>query len=239
MDYKYNAIILSKMDVGETDRIYTAYTQEAGKISLIAKGVKKSDAKLAGNLEPVNYVEIFVAKSKGKGKITGVIGADNFSHIKEKIAALEKVFYVFQLFDRLVTQEEKDEKIFHLLLVYLGSLDKISLEEEADPKADILTFGFVFKLLQGLGYEFQMKKCAACAKMLQSGKNFFSAKRGGVLCEDCSISEGKKIKISDETIKLIRIFLENKLENFGKIRMDKLNIGNLKLITSLATGWLI
>ena len=40
MDYKYNGIILSKKDVAETDRIYSIYTREAGKIRVLGKGVR-------------------------------------------------------------------------------------------------------------------------------------------------------------------------------------------------------
>ena len=34
MEYKYTGIILNKRDVGETDRIYSIYTLEGGKIRM-------------------------------------------------------------------------------------------------------------------------------------------------------------------------------------------------------------
>ena len=60
MEYKYTSIILDKKDVGETDRIYSFYTLEGGKIQSLAKGVRKSGAKLAGSLENFLFAGVIV-----------------------------------------------------------------------------------------------------------------------------------------------------------------------------------
>lgn len=237
MDYKYQAIILGKYNIAETDRIYTLYTKEAGKIRLVAHGVRKPQAKLAGNLETLAHAEIFVARTRGRGKITGVIPVDFFAAAKEKIYILEKVFWVVSTLDRLVTQEEKDEKIFALLLGYLRAMDNLAAEDEI--KVDIFTYGFVFKLLHLLGYGLEMGRCVACGATLRPGENFFESERGGTVCIACAAHTGKRVKIADETIKFIRIFLENKIENFGKIKADKKNIGNLKLVAVEAIRWIV
>ncbi len=236
MDYKYQAIVLGKYDIGETDRIYVLYTREAGKIRLVAHGVRKPQAKLAGNLETLAHSEVFVARSRGKGKITGVIPLDFFAAAKDKIQTLEKIFWVLSIFDRLVTQEEKDEKIFDLLLSYLRAMD--ALLEADEIKADIFTYGFVFKLLHFLGYGLEMSRCVACSAALRPGENFFDAERGGTVCATCSDLGAKKVRITDETIKFIRLFLENKLENFGKIRTEEKKLNNLKLVVAETIGWL-
>lgn len=238
MEYKYQAIILNKVDVGETDRIYNVYTKESGKIRLLAKGVRKSNAKLAGNLEPVSFAEIFSVKKRGSGKITGVISTDSFLYIKEDIFALEKVFYIFKIFDKLITQEEKDEKLFNLFLSFLSSLDKICSKKQENLKIEILSLGFIFKLLKNLGYELIVKKCAVCSSKLKAGENYFSAERGGVLCKNCARGNARKIKIDDEAIKFMRIFLDNKLENLEKIKAEKKSLNNLKIIANEEIGWI-
>lgn len=237
MEYKFHGIILSKNDVGETDRIYTVYSLEAGKVRLAAKGVRKPNARLAGNLEPVSFAEIFVAKNRGQGNITGAVPADGFMEIKKNLAAIEKVFYIFKIFSKLVVDEEKDEKIFQLLLEYLQVMDKTVEESGDELKMDILTFGFIFKLLRFLGYGLEMKKCVKCSAKLFPGKNFFSAQRGGVICEQCSAKEMKRLKISDESVKFIRIFLENRMGSLEKIKSEKNNINNLKLIANDMINW--
>ena len=238
MDYKYNAIILSKNDIGETDRIYAVYSLEAGKVRLLAKGVRKPNAKLAGSLEPITHTEIFAAKNRGRGNITGAIAVDNFSSVKKNISALENIFYALDLFGRLINQEEKDEKTFILLLEYLKAMEKNSAENEDDMKKEILTQGFLIKLLENLGYAIQAKNCVFCGEKIISGQNWFSPERGGVICGKCSAKESNKTKISDEAIKFIRIILENKIENLAKLKAEEKNIKNLKIIVSSAIKWI-
>jgi DNA repair protein RecO (recombination protein O) len=237
MDYKYQARILGKNDVLETDRIYTVYSKEMGKVRLLACGVRKPNAKLAGSLEPITYSEIFVAKGKGRGRITGAIPLENFLSIKEDIFALQKVFYVFKILNRLIQDSEKDEKIFDLFFEYMLMVESCSLQKD-ELKIEILTLGFIFKLLNFLGYGMEMKKCIGCLKKLKAGENFFSAELGGVLCADCVKFKTKKIKISDESVKFIRIFLDNQIRSLAKIKTEKKNLENLKIIVNEAVGWI-
>ena len=55
------AIMLKRMNYGEADRIVTVLTADNGRLSMLAKGVRKSKSKLAGGLElfcvtDINYI---------------------------------------------------------------------------------------------------------------------------------------------------------------------------------------
>ncbi|MEX0934602.1 MAG: DNA repair protein RecO, partial [Candidatus Saccharimonadales bacterium] len=67
--YKTNGIILSRRDYQEADRIYTIITPER-KVSAIAKGVRKSNAKLASHLDLFAVIELMFAKGKSLDIIT-------------------------------------------------------------------------------------------------------------------------------------------------------------------------
>lgn len=235
MEYKYNGIVLNKRDIGEADRIYTIYTLEAGKIRVLGKGVRKSNAKLAGNLETVTQAEIFIAKNKGMGKITGSIAINNFPNIKTNLDLLNQVFYVFKILLKLLTEEEKDEKFFILLEKYLSILETDPYDEK---KTDILTAGFLFKVLSEMGYRIEVEKCVYCEKKLLLENNYFSVARGGILCGNCSGAEPRKMIISNESIKLIRIFLRNKLENLNKVQVSRKESDQLKVILKLTLDWI-
>ena len=240
MEYKYQAIVLGKVDVGETDRMYVFYTKEAGKIRLPAYGVRKPQAKLAGNLETITHAEIFVAKSRGKGRITGVIPTDAFLELKKDFDTLEKVFWVFGIFGKLVTQEEKDERIFNLLLDYLRAMEGVFHDGISDKtKVDILTFGFVFKFFHFLGYGLEVNKCVVCGEKLQLGENFFEIEHGGAVCKKCSTRVGRRVSITDESVKLIRIFLENKMSNLGRIKVKEDGLRNLRLVAAETIRWIV
>jgi len=238
MDYKYNAIILEKRDVGEADRLYTFYAKESGRTKALGKGVRRPNAKLAGNLEPITQAEIFIAKSRGLGKITGAIAVENFSNIKLDIEALEKISAVFKIFNKIVGEQEQDENIFVILLGFLQGMEKLSREKNNAGKMDILVLGFLFKLLSEMGYRLEVEKCVHCGRKLEPLDNYFSPAKGGVLCKDCHKLESKRIKMSPEAIKLVRIFLKNKLENLAKLQVAQKDVNNLKLIVQEAVNWL-
>ncbi|MDR3559133.1 MAG: hypothetical protein P4L58_01885, partial [Candidatus Pacebacteria bacterium] len=63
------------------------------------------------------------------------------------------------------------------------------------------------------------------------------AELGGTLCETCASRENRRVRIADETVKFIRIFFENKMENLGKLRTEESNLRNLKLVAEETVKW--
>jgi DNA repair protein RecO (recombination protein O) len=238
MDLKYTSLILFKRDIGEVNRIYSLYTLEEGKIQAVGRGVRKPNAKLAGNIEPLTHVEVYVSKKKGLGNITGAIVLNNFSSVKADFLAISRVFWALSHFDKLIVGQEKDVQVFELLLEYMEAMEKLSLEGRAEYKMDIVTLGFLFKLAESLGYKVIVEYCARCfGKILAGNDNFFGAECGGALCSCCAKMERKKVKNSDTSIKLMRIFLKNKIRSFSKIEVSEHDLRELKLIWKELVDW--
>ena len=57
--YTTEAIVLSRFDLGEADRVLTLITPTGGKLKAIAKGVRRPTSRLGGSLEP--FAELTVA----------------------------------------------------------------------------------------------------------------------------------------------------------------------------------
>jgi len=83
-----------------------------------------------------------------------------------------------------------------------------------------------------------MEKCVICGRKLFPENNYFSISHGGVLCGNCHYNETRKIRISGEAIKLIRIFLNNKIESLVKLKVPKKDVDNLRLIISETLNWI-
>lgn len=237
MDYKFTGIILNKKDVGETDRIYTIYTLESGKIRAMAKSVRKANAKLAGFLENFTLAEIFTAKSQGIGKITGSLVLDSFSGIRENLEIVQSVFKSLRVLDKLIKEESKDSDIFKLLKEYLETMDHLA-KKEIDGKFEIISLGFIFKLFNELGYKIEANNCVNCGEKIKEGDNFFSPEQGGIVCRKCSPNFLKKIKINPNSIKIIRIFFQNNLKSIIKLKTEKRDADNLKIISREFLNWI-
>ena len=65
------AIVLSRVDYGDSDRIITILTPEYGKLSLMAKGVRKINSKLAGGIELFSVFDAGFVMGRGEiGRLT-------------------------------------------------------------------------------------------------------------------------------------------------------------------------
>jgi len=64
MTYNTRAIIIKYQKYKEFDRIYTVYTEDFGKLSLLGRGSNKIKSKLAGHLEPGILSYLMIAQGR-------------------------------------------------------------------------------------------------------------------------------------------------------------------------------
>jgi len=218
---KYTAIILSHYDIGEFDRIYIMYTLESGLVKVIGRGVRKPAAKLAGHLEPGTLSEVYIAKSRGRGQIASAITIENFESLKNNFEKLEAVIGALNFFARIFSEGEKDKKTFDLLNDFLQALEG-KTKGSAGEKDRLIVLAFWWKLFDRLGQRPEAAKCVNCEATLKSEqKNFFSVEKGGVVCPRCSLGKTGLFDISDNQIKLLRLFLAHPLEKILKIKVGE------------------
>lgn len=237
MEYKYSGIILSKRDAGETDRLCTIYTLEGGKIRSMAKGVRKAHAKLASVLENITLADITIVKTRGLGKITGSIVENNFTALKSDCNAVLETFSALGLFDKLVDFENPDQSVFELLKNYLETVDVCALNKDSE-KYVLLRLGFIVKLLYELGYAIEANACVVCRKPLSEDFPMFSAQHGGTLCVSCAKENPDvAIPIRVNAIKMIRLFLQNKISALAKIQATKEDCDSTRLAIDEFLRW--
>jgi len=145
MYFRTEGVILARRNFGEADRILTIYTKDYGKISAIAKGVRRPRSKKGGHVELGNWCKLFVAKGKNLDLLTEVetnkaFGIDNFSSAKAN-----KIYHLLELVDSLTQHEQKNQKVFFLLLQYLDEISKGN-------NFDLISSVFKVKLLSELGF---------------------------------------------------------------------------------------
>jgi DNA repair protein RecO (recombination protein O) len=233
------AIILNRSDYRESDSLITCYTRNFGKVTLVARGTKKLQSKLAGHLEPMSLVDILIIKGKGFDYIGSALGTNAFLNLKDN---LNKIYYcgrAFNWFNRLVKDGQSDERLFFLLLRWLETLDNYPSDEFTKENGELFFIFFALKLMAELGYKPEMYECLNCRQKVKPGKNYFNLKNGGIICEDClnkerlsqSINPNEILTISDNCIKLMRFIIDNRLDMAKKLKLDKKVIKELSVLT--------
>lgn len=183
---KAEAIVLRSMRFGEADRIIHAYTPNRGRISAIAKGVRRSRSRFGGRLEPFTHVALVL--HEGRSDLLTVTGADTiapFRALRTDAAALDAAARACDAVARLFDTTEGNPPVFHLLTNELTLLDR-----GVDPATGSAThatranqLAFRLKLLLVAGFAPALGACAACGS--PEHLVAFSGAAGGVVCDAC------------------------------------------------------
>lgn len=117
------AIILSRTDYGEADRIINLLTPDQGKVAVIAKGVRKSKSKLAGGIELFSVSQI--SYIPGRRDIATLISSRLIRHYGDIVKDLERTNLGYALIKRLdkATEDSPENDYFELLKTAFESLD--------------------------------------------------------------------------------------------------------------------
>jgi DNA repair protein RecO (recombination protein O) len=136
-------LILKRVNFGEADRVLTVLTERFGKISVIAKGVRRITSRRAGNVEVLNKVRLHLFKAKSYN-LTEAESIETFQKLKANLTLTTYAFHIIELVDRLVPEEQKNPYVYNLALEILTIL-------QANPR-QIFIRAFEVKLLSLLGF---------------------------------------------------------------------------------------
>jgi len=122
------AIILSRTNYGEADRIMNILTPDNGKLSVIAKGVRREKSKLAGGIELLAISDLTVHQGKGNlGIVTSARLDTFFAHILENYEKLQFVYYVLKDISKSAEALSEPE-FYEILRIVLESLNNKQID---------------------------------------------------------------------------------------------------------------
>lgn len=124
------AIVLSRIDYGEADRIITVLTPEYGKLRLMAKGVRRVRSKLAGGIELFSISSItFIRGRKDISTLVSTKLIRHFGAIISDIARVQLGYDLIKLLNK-VTEDNSEPEYFTLLEQMFQALEDITISED-------------------------------------------------------------------------------------------------------------
>ena len=176
---KTEAVVLRSMRYGEADRILHLYTPNRGRVSAIAKGVRRARSRFGGRLEP--FFRLRIELHEGRGELLTVTGAqtvDGHARLRGDARALDAAARACDAVGRLFETAEPHPGVFNLLCRKLSMLD----EQPAEATRSA-ALAFRMKLLLAAGLAPQLGGCATCGE--REHLVGFSGAAGGVVCGAC------------------------------------------------------
>lgn len=221
MEFRFSAIVIKKTDIGEGDRMMVLYTREAGKVRVMARGVRKSKAKLSAQLENFHRIACMVMRGRGTGNIKSACIEARRDGIREQFSSMAEAFSVADFFDRCIGWEEPDVPLFDALDEYFFLLDTL-VQTRRMEKAELLRAAFLFRVMAHLGHGIEVLRCTVSGEKLLPGAHWVSIERGGLVSDAAArttrIADARRV--STETIKLMRLALAHPLASLLNVAVD-------------------
>jgi DNA repair protein RecO (recombination protein O) len=226
--YKSKGIVLRSIRYGEADRILDLYTQDAGLVSAIAKGIRRTKSRFGARLEPLSCVDFVAYHGRTLDTVTQAEVLRSFHGVREDLARFEAAAGMVGSVRALSGGDEADRRVFNLLYHGLDAL------ESRDSGFEAVEAAFSLKLAILAGYAPQLDACLGCATDLDEAAEplFFAPDLGGVLCPDCKASPatGDAFPLPPGTLEKLRSLIENPIREVSA--QNGLGEGVLRVVRS-------
>jgi DNA repair protein RecO (recombination protein O) len=230
--YRTKAVILKRTALGENNSRVTVYTEDRGRLDLLARGTKTVKSKLAGHLEPLCLSEIMVVRGRRQNYIGAAVSENCFGNLKADLRALTTIGGAVGTFLKLVREEEADRTLFFLLKGFLSAADNSG---GSGVLPGPLSHLFVFKLFCHLGHKPELYNCVTCRLKITPGNNLLDLRQGGVLCVACRPEVGgpdEHLMISDGCIKILRVADKGDLAYISGIKISEKLADEMKIVVN-------
>lgn len=228
LQQKARGFIFKKEDRLEADRMLTFYTDNLGRVEVLAKGIRKIDAKLRGGAEVFSISDIEFIQGRNQKTLTDAVKVKNFKNIMESPEKTKFSHKILRALDLFIKGQESDKKIWELLVDVFEKVNDVDFSRK---NYNLINCYFIWNFMDVLGYSPHLSVCASCGQKLNPYNLYFSNKDGGVVCKNCAAQEKNSGKINSDIVKIIRIFLGKDWQTIMKLKVDSASTALLKKIS--------
>lgn len=141
------AVVLRGLDYSETSRIATLLTAAQGKVSVLAKGARRTKSKFGATLQPMAHTQVvyYHKPSRSLQMLSESSHVATYDHLSNELNKITLGLRIVELTDALLSAESRQPQIFTLLVRVLHRLDA-----EMDRPETLWPF-FQLRLAQALG----------------------------------------------------------------------------------------
>jgi DNA repair protein RecO (recombination protein O) len=174
------AITLRGMDYRDNDRILRLLTTDNGKISAIARGVRREKSALRAAVEPITLGIYHLNPGRNMFTVSQAEILNCFRNIKDSLESILAASFMIDLTDSFLEENLPDSETYNLLK------NTLMLLENKGEKWKEITLYFEINMHKIHGVLPDVYKCISCGGSKSGGRVKIDVERGGVLCRACS-----------------------------------------------------
>jgi DNA repair protein RecO (recombination protein O) len=211
--YSTDAIVLSRFDYGEADRILTLITPAGGKLKAIAKGIRRPTSRIGGSLEPFAELTVLLARGRTFDVVTQVTVGHAWLNLRDNLESAATAWYLAELADRSLEERHAAEPVYSLLKRGYELLD-------AGMAPGRVARWFEMHLADELGVRPEVDRCVECDRSLEvDGRFRWVPPLGGVLCDRCPGPPHDRTGLTLDALKLLKAYQRQDVEAIAGLRL--------------------
>ena len=148
--YHTDAIVLGGINIGESHRLISVFTQYVGFVRAVARSVRNEHSKLRFCLQDFSRVQVSLVRGRQVWRITGATEHYNLYHLLSRdYKKIVLLTHIRSLLRRLLHGEERNEYLFNATIVFFDALKDNKVSATALEALELIT---VLRILSSLGY---------------------------------------------------------------------------------------
>lgn len=213
--YKTLAIVLSRFELGEADRVLTLLTPHDGKLKAIAKGVRRPRSRIGGSVEPFAELDLVLAHGRTFDVVVQASVAEAWLSLRDRLESAATAWYMGELAERAVEERAPAYPVYALVRRGFRLLD-----DGMTPSR--VARWFECGLADALGMRPEVDRCAECDRTLFEAESFrWAPMVGGVLCERHPPPPTEHVELSLAALKLLRAYRRLDIEALAALRLPR------------------
>jgi DNA repair protein RecO (recombination protein O) len=198
------AIVLRGRDYSDSSRILGLYTLAHGRMSVIAKGVKRSAARHGLSLEPMSHIRavLYVKEHRDLQLLSRFEPLEPVGGLLADMDRMAAGLAVVELVSGCTPQAEPNESMFRLIASTLKAL------KTATNHPRNALYHFEVHLLSELGFQPNFDTCGSCGKAVGSEgspeRRTVRMGHAGIVCPACIDRHHGLFPVSHEALSFLR-----------------------------------
>jgi DNA repair protein RecO (recombination protein O) len=226
------ALLLRRIDFGESDLVVHLLTPRTGRISAIAKGARRSTRRFPGTLDFFNLLQVEIAPVRRSGALARLEHArlvHSFARLRTDPARFALASYLLELLGRLAPEGGAAvdlKRLFEFALAELRDADASA------PDAKRRTF-VELRALHALGLCPELVRCVRCERPLAGeGRVGFHVGEGGPLCPGCGAGVAGLLPVHLGTLRSLERGLRLDPERLGRLALAPATLAEARELVS-------
>jgi DNA repair protein RecO (recombination protein O) len=181
---KTSAIVLSMFPWRETSSIVTLFTKDYGKVSGVAKGIRRLKPAIVP-LERGQIIDtiIYTRQSRTLQTLTDLQVVDFFPLIRSDLEKTALRDIAIELILKSIHDTGSHPEFYERACLYFSELEK----SKGCANNFTLLWKYILDVANLLGFGVNLEKCVTCrtSNFLQTTGGYFDISRGGIICTSC------------------------------------------------------